>query len=283
MSEQVFINSAEPRSSHPVRVARAMLQGLARSPYTAYRLALKDIKGNYARTTFGLFWDLADPLMFGIIFFFLVAAGILHPGEMAVPYALFVTYGMLLYLTFTESLLAALRLFRSARGLLSHVKLDPEALVLAVFLRMLFNSSFRILVLLVLTLCMVDTPELTPLERLFDFLQFLALYPILILAGMAIGLLLAPFNALFKDVERIVSLIILPLRFATPVFYTINSAVLLLCNPLAVFIVNLRDVGTHVGLHAPGALALWAAGFTILFCIGAYLFHLAVPILAERS
>jgi len=283
VSEPVYINSAESQSRHPAGVIGAMARGFARSPYTAYRLARKDVKGAYARTSLGLLWDLADPLMFGAIFYFLVVAGILHPGDMAVPYALFVTYGMLLYLTFTESLLAALRIFRTSRGLLAHVKLDPEALILSVFFRMLFNGSFRILVMLALTFFMVPAADLSLLRRASDFLLFLLLCPLPVLAGMAIGLLLAPFNALFKDVERAVSLVILPLRFATPVFYTINSAAFILMNPVAVIIVNLRGVGTHQGFYAPGALALWAAAFALLFCIATFLFRLAVPVVAERA
>lgn len=283
MNEPIFINSAESQSCHPGQVGRAILRGFADSRYTAYRLALKDIKGAYAKTSLGLLWDLADPLMFGAIFYFLVASGTLQPGEMAVPYALFVTYGMLLYLTFTESLLASLRLFRTSRGLLSHVKIAPEALLLSVFFRMVFNSSFRIIVMLGLTYFMVELPERTPVARFMDIAGFLLLYPALILAGMSVGIILAPFNAIYSDVERIVGLVILPLRFASPVFYSISNTVLILINPVAVLIVNLRDIGTHQGLYAPGALAIWSAGFAVLLMAGIYMFHLAVPVLSERA
>ncbi len=283
MSEPVYRYAATSQSRHPATVGRAILHGFFHARYTAYRLALKDIKGAYAKSSLGLLWDLADPLMFGAIFYTLVAAGILHPGEMAIPYALFVTYGMLLYLTFTESLLASLRLFRSSRGLLSHVKIAPEALVLSVFFRMLFNSSFRILVLLILTLMMTSLPPSGIAGKLLDLGIFLLLFLALIMAGMAIGLFLAPFNALFTDVERVVGLVILPLRFATPVFYTIANTKVILLNPVAMLIVNLRDVATHQGFYAPGALLAWIALFAILFAVATYLFHLAVPVLSERA
>ncbi|MCF6286843.1 MAG: ABC transporter permease [Candidatus Hydrogenedentes bacterium] len=283
MADPVYINAAESQSRHPLLVGREILHGFATSRYTAYRLALKDIKGAYAKTSLGLLWDIADPLMFGAIFYFLVAAGILHPGDMAIPYALFVTYGMLLYLTFTEALLSALRLFRSSRNLLAHVKIAPEALILSVFFRVLFNSSFRILVMLGLTLFMVGSTESGTAGLLMDFSLFLLLYPLLILSGMAIGILLAPFNAIYSDVDRITSLIIVPLRFATPVFFNITSAKVLLINPVAVFIVNLRDVATHQGFYYPGVLLFWIGVFTVIFCIGTFLFHLAVPVLSERA
>ena len=100
---------------------------------------------------------------------------------------------------------------------------------------------------------------------------------------MAVGLLLAPFNAIYSDVERIVNLIILPLRFATPVFYTIGNTALILINPVAVLIVTLRQLGTHQGIYHPEALLFWGAVFAILFGVATYLFHLAVPVLAERA
>jgi len=283
MSEPCVRYTATSQSRHPATVGRAICQGFVNARYTAYRLALKDIKGAYAKSSLGLLWDLADPLMFGAIFYTLVAAGILHPGEMAIPYALFVTFGMLLYLTFTESLLASLRLFRSSRGLLNHVKIAPEALVLSIFFRMLFNGSFRLLVLLTLTLMMTELPPSGVVGRLLDLGLFLLLFPSLIMAGMAIGLFLAPFNALYTDVERVVGLIILPLRFATPVFYTISSTAVLLLNPVAILIVNLRDIATHQGVYAPGALVAWLAVLAATFAVATYLFHLAVPVLSERA
>ena len=283
MGKEIFINAATSRSLHPALVGRAVLHGFRTSRYTAYRLALKDIKGAYAKTSLGLFWDLADPLMFGAIFYFLVAAGILHPGEMAIPYALYVTFGMLLYLTFTESLLSSVRLFKSSRSLLAHVKIAPEALILSIFFRVLFNSSFRIIVMLGLTTLMVHTDNLALPAQLLDYGIFLLLYPLLIMAGIAIGLFLAPFNAIYSDVERIVTLVILPLRFATPVFYNISSTLLIVLNPVALFIVNLRGIATHQGLAHPLALFLWCGALGILFTVAAYLFHLAVPVLSERA
>ena len=275
----MFINAAESRARQPRAVLRAMLGGFASSPYAAYRLAIKDIKGGYARSFFGLLWDLADPLVFGAIFYFLVGAGVLHPGEMAIPYALFVTYGMLLYQTFTEALLSSLRLFKNSRGLLAHAKIAPEVLLLSVFFRCLFSSVFRVVVLLVLTLGLLEVS----LSRIGGLGLFLLCWPLLIGAGMAIGVALAPLNAIYSDVERAANVILLPLRFATPVFYNIGSATLILCNPVAVLIVNLRDVAAGQGFYHLPALLAWSAALGLLFFIGAFVFHVAVPVLAERA
>lgn len=279
MTGPVFINAASSRARQPRAVLRAMLGGFTSSPYAAYRLTLKDVKGGYARSLFGLLWDLADPLVFGAIFYFLVAGGVLHPGAMAIPYALFVTYGMLLYQTFTEALLSSMRLFKNSRGLLAHVKIAPETLLLSVLFRCLFNSVFRIAVLFLLTFGLLGFS----VERLAGFAQLLLCWPLLIGAGMAVGVALAPLNAIYADVERATSVLLVPLRFATPVFYNIGSTALILCNPVAVLIVNLRDLGTGQGFYHAPALALWSAGLGLLFVVAAYIFHVAVPVLAERT
>lgn len=253
-----------------------MAQGMRHGRYTAYRLALKDVKGDYAKSVFGLLWDLADPLVFGAIFYFLMVAGIIKPGNLSIPYPLFVTYGMLLYLTITEAWLASLRLFQTSRSLLAQVKIPPEALILSVFFRVSFNSLFRILVLVVFSLTM---NAFSPL----GFLKFLCCYPLLILAGMALGLVLAPFNAVYSDVDRAVRLIILPLRFASPVFFVIGSAKLIAINPIAVLITNLRDVATSGHFYNLATLGGWSIGLGALFLFGWFVFHLSVPVLAERA
>lgn len=276
MSKPVVEYTAESRARAWREVLRDMASGVAHGHYMAYRLALKDVKGANAKSAFGLLWDLADPLVFGAIFYVLMRAGILHPGDLAIPYALFVTYGMLLYLTFAEAWLGAVRILPASRGLLTQVKAPPEALVLSVFYRVLFNSGFRIAVLLVFTVAM---GAFSPLA----FLKFLACYPLLVLGGMALGLILAPFNAVYNDVERAVRLVILPLRFATPVFFVIASETLIRINPAAVLITNLRDLATANQFYDPLALVAWSGGLAGLFLLGWFAFHLSVPVLAERA
>jgi lipopolysaccharide transport system permease protein len=152
----------------------------------------------------------------------------------------------------------------------------PEVLILSVAFRVAFNSSFRIVVLIVFSLAM---GAFSPM----GFVKFLACFPLLILAGMALGLILAPFNAIYNDVDRAVRLLILPLRFASPVFFVFASEKLTRANPVAVLINNLRDLATANHFSDSGALALWSAAFALLFLCGWYLFHLAVPVLAERA
>ncbi len=276
MSKPVAIYTADSRAREGGTVVRAMLRGMLEGRYAAFRMALRDVKGGYAKTMFGLFWDLADPLVFGAIFYGLMVAGIVNPGKLAIPYPLFVTYGMLLYLTLTEAWLASLRLFQSARSLLGQVKVAPEVLILSVAFRVAFNSSFRIVVLIVFSLAM---GAFSPM----GFVKFLACFPLLIVAGMALGLILAPFNAIYNDVDRAVRLLILPLRFASPVFFVFASEKLTRANPVAVLINNLRDLATANHFSDSGALVLWSAAFALLFLCGWYLFHLAVPVLAERA
>lgn len=78
-------------------------------------------------------------------------------------------------------------------------------------------------------------------------------------------------------------LFILPLRFASPVFFVIASERLARANPIAVLLDNLRGLATANQFTDPGALALWSAAFALMFFCGWYLFHLAVPVLAERA
>ena len=280
MSSSVSSYSAEPLGRSPRRVLAAMFGNLARSPYVAYRLALKDIKGERTKSRFATLWDFLDPLILAVVFYVLQAVRVINPGDIHVPYAVFVTFGLLLYQTFSESVTLPMDVTRRSRNMLAHLKLAPEALILSTLFRILFNSSFRIAAMLLIA---VVLGSFSPL----GFVKFLLLFPTIILAGMAFGLVLAPFHTIYNDVGRVTKIVLIPLRYASPVLYAIPDVVpfvyLKIFNPVASIITNLRSVATQDVFIEPGGFALRIAVLSAVFFFGWFLFHLAAPVVAERA
>lgn len=253
---------------------------MRRSRYIAYRLVRRDITNTHATSALGLVWDLIDPLVLASVFYVLMRSRIIPAEGLGMPPSVFVVYGTMLYQTFSESLVLSVNILNRSRNLLTHLKLPPEALILSVLYRVGFNSVFRIVIMLGFSLL---AGSLSPI----GFVTFLMLFPILILAGMALGILLAPFNLIYSDVGRLVSVSLVPLRFLSPVMYAIPSASplgrLQILNPLTMLLNNLRSLATsntisdlpltlvHLGILAVVGLAGW------------FLFHVSVPILAERA
>lgn len=279
--EHIFSADSSVKDFESVRIAvGAMFSGFAKSRYAGWRIFIKDVRAEYANSAMGVFWDFMDPLVLGLIFYFLRRSGVVSIGEIAIPYSVFIIYGMLLYQTFAESVTIPLTLMGRSKNLLSNVRVPPEALVLSAVYRLLFNSAFRILVMLAFSL-------FTGAFSLPGFAGFLLIYPSIIIVGMAFGLVLAPFNVIYSDVGRLVRVILNPLRYATPVLYPIASSppfnYIYMFNPMALVLDELRSLATQGTMEEPLGFAVRVAFFAVVTFLGCFLFHISVPVLAARA
>ncbi|MCA9431821.1 MAG: hypothetical protein KC940_15025 [Candidatus Omnitrophica bacterium] len=278
------------------RILREMWRGLISSRYIAYRLVVKDVRAENAKNALGIFWDFVDPMVLGAIFYLLSLIGIVRSGMPEMPFVVFVVYGVLLYETFSESILLTLNVIQRSKNILTHLKVPPEALILSVLFRVLFNSLFRIAIMLSFSLFLSSTAAAAGQSSfsLPGFLGFLLFFPAIILAGLSIGVLLAPFNVIYSDVGRFVKVALIPLRYATPVFYAIpataeNPALQTLlsivhnCNPVAFLLVNLRSLATAGVITDIPQTVICVIFFFTVFLIGWVIFHLAIPVLADRA
>jgi ABC-type polysaccharide/polyol phosphate export permease len=236
------VYSAESQVRNFSTVVSDMLGGLLSARYVSYRLARKDIKEGYSASAFGWGWDLLDPLILSGIFYYLMQTRLISSEGLGMAPSLFVVYGMMLYQTYTESLVLSTELMQRSRNLLTHLRIPPEALIMSVAYRVGFNSLFRITVMLGFSLF---AGEFSPM----GFLKFVLCFPLIIFWGMAPGILMAPFHAIYNDVGRVVRLIILPLRFLAPVIYAIPAGTVLgklqIVNPVSPILVNLRSVAVN--------------------------------------
>lgn len=280
MTNHHQVYSAESSALHLRRVFVSMFRGMVESPYPAYRLAKKDIKAAYAKSAFGMVWDLIDPLVLGLVFWVLRRGNVIDFGEMSMPYPIFVIYGMLIYSTFSESLTASVTMLSRSKGLLSQLKLRPEALVLSVVFRVLFNSIFRIIVMLGFSIALGAFSAV-------GFAKFLALYGTIILAGMSIGIFLAPFHTIYNDVGRVTGIVLTPYRYLTPVLWPIPNTGLFvwvnLLNPISPILSDLRLLATSNEMHEMAGFGARCGIFSVIFLVGWFIFHLAIPVLADRA
>lgn len=266
-----------------------MFEGLVRSRYMGYRLFVRDIRAEYSKVAFGVLWDFIDPLILGLIFYFLMQVRVINAGELGMPYAVFVIYGLLLYRTFSESITLSLDVMQRARGILTHLKLPPEALIVSVLFRVLFNSIFRIAVMLAFSVALYASAAEEGMSAfsMLGFAKFLLCYPLLVLAGMSIGIFLAPFNVVYGDVGRVTRIILVPLRYATPVLYAIPTAFpfdwLNALNPVTTILTSLRSLATSNVVEDVTGLALKSGVYAALFLVGWLVFHVSIPVLSERA
>jgi lipopolysaccharide transport system permease protein len=290
VTRQRQIFQAESQTRHLGDVLRAMVSGMVQSPYMAYRLCMKDIRAEYVKSAFGILWDFMDPLVLGCVFYVLRGAGAINTGDMDMPYTVFVVYGLLLFQTFSESITLSLDIMRRAKGLVDFLKLPPEALILSVFFRILFNSYSRILVMLAFSLALYPGTIESGGHAFssIGFVKFLLCYPSIILLGMSIGLFLAPFGAVYADVGRFVRVILVPLRYMSQTVLLVRRTGgalgwLYTLNPVVLTLENLRFLATsNTILNLDGMILRWVFS-CVVFVLGWLVFHVSMAILSERA
>ena len=132
MIKDHYVCSAESQVLELREVIRAMFNGVVHTRYMAYRLFVKDIKSQYAKSAFGLLWDFVEPLVLGLVFIALARTRVLDAGDIKMPYAVFVIYGLLLYQTFCESMTLSTGMIGNSRGLITHLNIPCEAIIISV-------------------------------------------------------------------------------------------------------------------------------------------------------
>jgi lipopolysaccharide transport system permease protein len=273
------VYTPDPQLRTPGRLVREMIRDLAGSRELAWRLFVRNIAAQYRQSALGYFWAVAPPLMTSVLFILLTSANLLRPGEINVPYPVYVILGTVAFGLFQEALNMPLNVVAGARGILPKINFPHEALLLAGLAQILFNFAVKAtLVAGVLLLFRLPVP----------LTAVLVVIPLvgLLLIGIAVGALLVPVGALFQDVGQVLGVAGSSLMFLTPAAYTPPRVGLLglitAWNPLTPLIMTARDfIVLGASAHFPTTLMLVAISIPAVF-LSWLAFRLAMPILIER-
>jgi lipopolysaccharide transport system permease protein len=257
-----------------------MAQDLARSQYIAWRIFLRDVNARYRQTLLGFFWAFVPPVVVAVGFTWAGQAKVISVGSTLLPYPAYVMLSMVIWQTFTESVMGPVQAVTEAKSMLGKINFPREAIVLAKIWEVLLSFSIKLVLVAVLfiwyDLSVSWWAALAPLALL-----------VLIGLGVTVGLLLAPLAALYQDVSRGLTLALGVWLFLTPVVYPVPvgdsvGANIIRANPVTPVLVTIRDLATG---YDPTMLAPFAAVSVIvpvvlvLTWIG---YRLAMPFVIER-
>lgn len=255
-----------------------ILRNVKNDRYIAYRLAKKDIKSKYSKSYIGLIWDFLEPVSLATVFIFLHKSKFINTDDLTMSYSIFVIFGLLMWQIFNDTLLQSIDIVNRSKTLLSQVNVSAEALVMSIVFRMSFNSIF---VILAIALFSFVTSTFDPI----GMIQFVLLFPLIILAGLAMGLILTPFNTLNSDVGSFVKILLRALFFTSAILFPIPKEGMLSIigsyNPLVYLFENMRYIGLGYDTHMIGFLSVIIGTLTLL-SIAWYIFHLSLKLLVER-
>lgn len=230
-------------------------------------LTQKEIKVRYKRSFLGYLWSIANPLAMAIVFF--VAFKVIMRIQIE-NYTLFLISGLFPWQWFSNSVNSSVMVFVNNASLLKKVSFARESLVIATVTNDLFHFVVSIPIITVFVLFYGLTPHISWLYGipLLIVIQFLITF--------GISLAFSSINLFFRDLERIVAILITLLFYFTPIFYSqemiperIRS--LLILNPLSGLTISWRNLFMR-GTIDPLELLISFAHSLIIMVIGYIIF-----------
>jgi ABC-type polysaccharide/polyol phosphate export permease len=174
----------------------------------------RDLEARYKGTALGVLWSLANPLL--LMGIYLVVFSLLwrvidqdYPG-------LFLLTGLVLWVFFANSLQSASKSLLEAAPLIRKTRFPRQLVPLSSVATNLV--AFVVMLAVVLALNFAFLPRV----RATEWLAIpLALAFVLLVSGVSLAIACA--TVVFRDVEHLVSALLLPWFFLTPILYTIDN------------------------------------------------------------
>lgn len=280
--ENIFEVVYRPESAikNPGLLIASMFRDLSSSRYVAWRIFLRDINARYRQTLLGFFWAFIPPIAVAIGFTWAGQSKVIAVGETALPYPAYVMLSMVLWQTFTESVMGPVQGVNDAKMMLAKINFPREAIVLAKIWEVLFGFGIK-LVLVVALFVWFKLPV-----NASSFLAFPALI-MLISLGIAIGMLLAPLAALYQDITKGLTIALGVLLFITPVVYPLPigggiGAQIVRWNPVTPVLVTVRDLATGSSPSLLTAFAFVSLLTFVVLVLTWITYRLAMPYVIER-
>jgi len=177
----------------------------------------RDVQAKYRGSLLGVAWTLANPILlmavYLLVFSVLWKTGFGSGGH----YALFLLVGLSAWIFFATSVQSASRSMLDNANLIRKTRFPRQLVPLSVVATHLISFVVMLVVLLVVNFALL------PRVRATEWLALpFALAIVALTAGIALAL--AALNVLFRDIEFLVSALLLPLFFLTPILYPLSGS-----------------------------------------------------------
>jgi lipopolysaccharide transport system permease protein len=273
------IYTPESQMRTPGKLLRSMFSDLKASRELGWRLFVRDVSARYRQSLLGIFWAFLPPIATGLVFIILQSKRILNLGETDIPYPLFVLTGTILWQVFVESLNAPLRSVMTAKPMLAKINFPREALLLSAFYQTVFNFLIKCLVLV--GIFIIFKVHVT-WGLLFAPLALL----MLILLGMALGLLLTPIGTLYTDISSGLMVFTQFWFFVTPVVYpppqSFPYSLISTLNPVSPILIGARNLITKGYINNIQPFFIISCLTIMVLLIAWMIYRVTLPIIIER-
>ena len=245
-----------------------------------FQLYKRDFLMQYKKSFLGLGWMIFGPIMGVVSWVLMDSAGVLSPGDVGVPYPVYVLFGTSIWGLFMSFFTSTSQTLQIAAGFIQQVNFHHEALVFKQGLQNLTNFGISLIINIVVMLSFGVMPTG------FILLVPLFIIPIFFLAASA-GLIVSILSTLTSDVSRIASFFLSLLMFITPVIYDSSEKVVWLqqCNlynPLTYLITAPRDLILTGTMSNPFYYIISIVMAILLFMVALRFFYISEKKVIEK-
>ncbi len=261
------LQTTPTRSADPIRGSKRERR---RAQLELLRTLLhRELRGRYRDSVLGSAWTLLQPLVMTGVYYFLFS--FLFPNNQIQHYALFILTALILWNFFANCMNLGVMAITQNSDLVRKVWFRRELLPMAVVLAQAITTT--ILLTVVVVADVVASPSA---------LKTVILVPVIfaLLTTLCFGLacILATANVFFRDIGHLVNVIMLPLFFMTPVFYSLDHfprqppewviTALRYGNPVTPYIESIRAVALEGAVPGLTLLAYCAIVGPALSLVG---------------
>lgn len=174
----------------------------------------RDLQARYKGSVLGVVWSLANPLV--LMGIYVLVFSLLWKVVTVPHYALFVLSGLAVWVFFQSSLTMASRSLVDSGELVKKVRFPRQLVPLSVVATQLVTFTAMLTALVAVNAIVIPETRDTVWLALPIGVLVVAL-----VSGLALAVACA--NVLFRDVEHLVSALLLPLFFLTPILYRLEE------------------------------------------------------------
>jgi len=283
MTPEPYFTVYEPEQRARLGLLRGwllMASRIAESCNLIGRLFRRDLLAASQHSALGILWIFISPLVGLASWVFLSRVGVLSPGDITVPYPLFVLVGATTWGVFMAFFTSAAASLTANGNLILHARFSHEVLVAQQAAQALVSVMANVAVLMLVFILHGTWPHWAAL-----FFP-LSLIPMLLL-GTGLGIFVSVFAVLAHDTTKVVGTLLGVMMFVTPVIYSPNVSEgwlqqVIWHNPMTYLVAGPRDLLLFGRMEHARGYAVSATMALGVFVLAWRWFFIAEPKVVEK-
>lgn len=260
---------ASRMSVGPLSAMKAIVAEIVRYRSHIKTLFGSDFRNAYRGTVLGLFWNIILPLVPVTVYMFLVLLKVFPQYDGIAP-SVYIGFNITVWMLLTGVIQRPINIVKSQNRKAMKTSMPMSAAISSSFAQLCFDTLIRFILLVGLVIWAAQWPQLN-LPMLM-----LALCSSLLFC-LSLGLMLAIFNIIYPDVDRVVSIVLQYGLFLSGVIFPVTTlgplSVLEHTNPFNVFIQAMRDYSFVGTMANTTPLWIWSGLSFIMIFVAVRFFY----------